>query len=84
MTEKKGVALFSEKLQVINIGLDGFGHTLQEQGVPVAMLDWRPPAGGDPELIKIIDHLRSDTGDGWQEEITRANAEAISDRKSGG
>ncbi len=78
MTAKNGVFLFSEKLQVINIGLDGFGHTLQEQGVPVAMLDWRPPAGGDPELIKIIDHLRSDTGDGWQEKIMRANAEAIS------
>ena len=78
MTEKKGVSLFSEKLQVINIGLDGFGQALQEQGVPVAMMDWRPPAGGDPKLIEMIDHLRSDSGDGWKEEIARANKEAIS------
>jgi len=61
--------LFSEKLQVINIGLGGFAQTLQELGIPVARMDWRPPAGGDQELIAIVDSLRSDTGDGWQEKI---------------
>jgi len=70
-------ALFSEKLQVINIGLDGFAQTLQELGIPVEMMDWRPPAGGDQELMAIVDSLRSDTGDGWQEEIAQANQEAI-------
>ena len=78
MTENSGLSIFSEKLEVINIGLDGFGQTLQELGVPVAMVDWRPPAGGDPELISLIDHLRSDTGNGWVEEIAQANEEAIS------
>jgi len=69
--------LFSEKLQVINIGLGGFAQTLQELGIPVARMDWRPPAGGDQELIAIVDSLRSDTGDGWQEKIAQANQEAI-------
>ena len=78
MSEKKGVSLFSEKLRVINVGLDGFAETLQDLGVPVAMVDWRPPAGGDHELIKIVDSLRSETGDGWVEKITQANVEAIS------
>jgi len=69
--------LFSEKLQVINIGLDGFGQTLKNLGIPVAMIDWRPPAGGDQELIEIIDRLRNKSGDGWKDKIARANAEAI-------
>lgn len=77
MTNGTNLSVFSEKLQVINIGLDGFGQTLQELGIPVAMVDWRPPAGGDPELISIIDQLRSETGDGWKEKIARANKEAI-------
>ena len=77
MINGTNLSVFSEKLQVINIGLDGFGQTLQELGIPVAMVDWRPPAGGDPELIGIIDSLRRNSGDGWVERIARANKEAI-------
>ncbi len=77
MANGTNLSVFSERLQVINIGLDGFGETLQELGVPVVMMDWRPSAGGDPELIGIIDSLRSNLGDGWVERVAQANKEAI-------
>ena len=41
-------------LRVINIGLEGFAHELQEQGVPVIHVDWSPPAGGDPTLAELL------------------------------
>ena len=44
-------------LRVINIGLEGFAHELQEQGVPVIHVDWSPPAGGDPKLAALLSKL---------------------------
>lgn len=50
-------ALFSEPLVVVNLGLRGFGESLQEQKVDVVFIDWSPPAGGDQELVEILDRL---------------------------
>jgi len=50
-------ALFSKPLVVINLGLAGFGEALQAQGVEVVLVNWSPPAGGDQELIKLLDQL---------------------------
>lgn len=50
-------ALLSEPLVVINLGLQGFGEALQDQGVDVVFIDWSPPAGGDQEMIEILDKL---------------------------
>jgi hypothetical protein len=47
--------ILSEKLEVINIGLEIFAQSLEEQGVKVVQVDWAPPAGGDPEMIKLLD-----------------------------
>lgn len=41
----------------INIGIYDFAQTLQIQGVEVIHLTWSPPAGGDPELIDLLDQL---------------------------
>ncbi len=41
----------------INIGLFDFAETLKVQGVEVIHLNWSPPAGGDPELIALLDQL---------------------------
>ncbi len=49
--------LFKEPLVVINIGLKGFSDSLAEQGVDVVQVDWVPPAGGDKELMDILDKL---------------------------
>ncbi len=70
--------LFQEKLSVVNLGLPGFGETLEGLGVPVVIADWRPPAGGDPELIALIDRLRDTKTGRWIPEIEKANEEAVS------
>jgi len=51
------VGLFEQPLQVINIGLDSFAEALRRQGVEVAEVDWRPPAGGDPKLVALLARL---------------------------
>lgn len=43
--------------KVINAGLRSFTETLREQGFSAVQLDWRPPAGGDPELLKKLEDL---------------------------
>lgn len=52
-------ALFEQKLEVLNIGLEGFAVELGELGTAVTQLDWRPPAGGDPELADLLSKLGS-------------------------
>ncbi|MCK4681804.1 hypothetical protein KAT59_02105, partial [Candidatus Bipolaricaulota bacterium] len=70
--------LFANELHVVNIGLHSFAETLHSVGTPVVEVDWKPPAGGDPELIAILDDLRATNGEGWSESITQANKEAVS------
>jgi len=43
------------ELMVINIGLEIFAQSLEEQGVKVAHVDWSPPAGGDSEMIRLLE-----------------------------
>ena len=49
--------LLTESLVVINIGLRGFARSLEEQGVEVVQVDWSPPAGGDKEMMELLDNL---------------------------
>jgi len=49
--------LLTEPLVVINIGLTGFGEAIQDQQAEVVLVDWYPPAGGDQELIELLDGL---------------------------
>ena len=41
----------------INIGVEDFAESLQIQSVEVVQVDWVPPAGGDAELIELLDKL---------------------------
>ena len=41
----------------INIGIFDFAESLKIQGAEVIHLNWAPPAGGDPELIALLDQL---------------------------
>lgn len=50
--------LFKSQVSVINVGLPSFAAELKQQGVPVVDLDWRPPAGGNPKLIALLDKVR--------------------------
>lgn len=49
--------LFSSQLTVLNIGTETFKFDLLTQNTPVVQLDWKPPAGGNPELILALDSL---------------------------
>ncbi|RMF85532.1 MAG: acyl-CoA synthetase FdrA [Nitrospinota bacterium] len=51
-------ALLAEGPRVINLGLELFATPLQTLGVPVIHVDWRPPAGGDPRLLALLERLR--------------------------
>ncbi len=50
-------SLLSAPIVVINIGLSQFAQSLEEQGVEVVQVDWMPPAGGDKELMALLDDL---------------------------
>jgi FdrA protein len=50
--------LLDVPLGVINLGLPAFAQSLDQQGVPVIHVDWRPPAGGDPQLLEVLRKLR--------------------------
>jgi FdrA protein len=47
-----------EPLAAINVGLDSFRASLQEQGTRVIQVDWRPPAGGNEQLMAILERMR--------------------------
>lgn len=66
--------LFTQPLNIINLGLHQFSDDLKKQGNNVIQLDWQPPAGGDPELADALDLLaRPDIA----EKINAANLEAF-------
>ncbi len=49
--------LFKQELKVINIGLLSFKESLDDVGVKVIQVDWRPPAGGDQEVMDALKKL---------------------------
>jgi hypothetical protein len=49
--------LFDEELVVVNIGLELFADSFESQEVKTIRVDWRPPAGGDKELSKLLEAL---------------------------
>jgi uncharacterized protein DUF1116 len=61
------------EVEVVNVGLSLFARALADQGRPVVEVDWRIPAGGDPDLVASLRRLygpRSET-------IDTANAEVL-------
>ena len=50
--------LFSTKLVVLNCGLKLFKKGIEESGGKCINMDWMPPAGGDPDLLKIIKKIK--------------------------
>lgn len=61
MPKKKsnGRNILSQKLKVVNIGVSTFAEDLKSQGVEVVHVDWRPPAGGDAEMLRLLEKLGS-------------------------
>ncbi len=55
--ETRITQLLEEQIIVINIGLGQFARSMEEQGVEVVQVDWTPPAGGDKEMLELLDNL---------------------------
>jgi len=55
--ESKGTDLLHNPLIIVNIGLINFAESLLEQNAEVIHIDWEPPAGGDEEMISLLDDL---------------------------
>lgn len=51
--------LFSNKLHVVNVGIESFKHDMEAQHATVTHLDWMPPGRGNPEIIAALDQLES-------------------------
>ncbi len=49
--------LLAIPLVVINIGLGKFAKSLEEQSIEVVQVDWVPPAGGDKEMMDLLEEL---------------------------
>lgn len=49
--------LLLSELKVINIGARMFYDNLKDQGVPTVHVNWRPPAGGQKDLLDLLEKL---------------------------
>lgn len=61
------------RVAAVNLGLEGFADAVRAQGAPAVQVDWRPPAGGDPETLAALTLLWGARG----EATAAANAEAV-------
>ena len=55
--ENSPADLLKGPIIAINVGVQDFGEALEGQGVHVIYVVWAPPAGGDQELIELLDQL---------------------------
>ena len=72
----KVLELLASKSKVINIGLKSFGEPIEAHDGKVFQFDWKPVAGGDIELQKILHFLSTP-------EIDHANQEVAEKIKNG-
>ncbi len=63
--------LLGGKPRIINIGLPSFAEVIEQFGCETVQYDWTPPAGGNVEMIRMLNFLRGHT------EIDEANREVI-------
>lgn len=69
--------LFSQdKLNIINVGLKGFGPDAMSQGAVVKQVEWKPVAGGRKDIIEALDKVEP-----LAEKIKEANETVISRMK---
>ena len=69
MAEKE--KFFNKKLKVINIGIEMFADDLKRQNVDVIHVDWQPPAGGDLDILKLLEKLESSWLNSWNNKYLR-------------
>ncbi len=62
--------IFNKKIKVLNVGLDSFYQDLIKEGAEALKVDWKPPGGGVPRLLKVLEALET-------EETEEANRKAV-------
>ncbi|MFM8319651.1 MAG: hypothetical protein ACKOC5_01955 [Chloroflexota bacterium] len=55
--ENNAANLLTGPIVAINVGVQDFAAALEQQDVAVVYVDWTPPAGGDQEMIDLLDLL---------------------------
>jgi len=55
--ESKITELLGSPIIAINLDLKKFAESLEEQKIEVVQVDWIPPAGGDKEMMDLLDQL---------------------------
>lgn len=55
-------SLFSQPLNVINVGIAMFSDDLKKQHVEVTQFDWTPPGQGNMQVVQALDNI----ADRWQ------------------
>ncbi len=74
MTEPASPALtLPDRVGVVNVGLSLFADAIREQDAPVISVDWRVPAGGQPDAVAALGRLYGIHA----ERIDAANAEVL-------
>ncbi|MBS1253615.1 MAG: Protein FdrA [Anaerolineales bacterium] len=53
------LAVLHDPLTAINVGLETFTESLRAQGAQVVQVDWKPPAGGNEQLMAILERMKS-------------------------
>lgn len=53
------IAVMRQRLAAINVGLESFTESLLAQDAQVIQVDWRPPAGGDENLMSILERMKA-------------------------
>jgi hypothetical protein len=62
-----------ERVAAVNVGLSSFADALRVQGAEATDVDWRPPGGGDPEIVALLERAWGIHG----ERVDAANAAAL-------
>jgi len=55
--------LINMKPSVINIGLKSFAEAVENSGSEVVQFNWRPIAGGNEKLMKVLQFLNNYEGE---------------------
>jgi hypothetical protein len=62
-----------QSVAAVNVGLPAFAEAVRAQGAMAIDVDWRPPGGGDPDLVALLRKTWGAHG----ERIDAANARAL-------
>lgn len=74
---EKVMELLNTKPQIINVGLQSFNESIREFGGKSEQFNWRPRAGGNKKMIKILNAL-----DDYEERIANENKKVTEKMKN--